>query len=411
MSTYKLKENKIIHKNTGNIIAYIDNKTQQIKYQNGYSKTKINSIFNKFCFMTTESSESKYSIQDIFDESKTSILFHNDQQINVFNKTTNQKIAEYKFNANRNAESGSYGEVTFFKITESFRSNIHKDAYDIVIKEDKGNINEHNVIKQMKQYFKQNNKTCNIILLREISDRPRWINKKVNFIYIMQATDGTLQNWLEKQCKMTTKLKQMDFIIKNIKEQMLCLLSVNKDFVYTDLKPTNIGVFYDDTYEISHDKKIRCSIKKVCLIDIGSVFKDNLNIYKGTLPCVTHSQGSFRLHNQQIKTKCIYIQLLFIIIFMLTYILPKWNSMSRVNISDFYYTNYMYVKNIQQLHSQYYIDRLQTYIKRVYEDLDILSKTYKSISFKESLNIINTLKKMDNIVNKPEIKLDKTKSR
>ena len=124
---------------------------------------------------------------------------------------------------------------------------------------------------------------CNIMMIKKALNT----NEQEN-IYIMEKFDLDLEKWI-KITDYETRVSFIPFIIKNIKDQMLCLLKIKRNFIYTDLKPENILV------KLDQNKKII----KVSLGDLGSVLKDDKE-YVSTYPCINHNGGF--IHENELKT-------------------------------------------------------------------------------------------------------------
>ena len=124
---------------------------------------------------------------------------------------------------------------------------------------------------------------CNIMMIKKALNT----NEQEN-LYIMEKFDLDLKKWI-KTTKYITRIKWLPFIIKNIKEQMLCLLKIKEEFIYTDLKPENILIKLNEKKEII----------KISLGDFGFVLQDNEE-YISTYPCRNHNKG--HIHENELKT-------------------------------------------------------------------------------------------------------------
>ena len=116
-------------------------------------------------------------------------------------------------------------------------------------------------------------------------------------------------------------VKNLDKIIHSVKRQMECLYKLNNEFVYTDLKPANIGILYK-TNKNGHN-----SIDKIKLIDLGSVFMDEDKQYVGTFPCTYHKDGYFKLKTEKNKLQCMHMSLIVLIFFLLKILSMKANRL------------------------------------------------------------------------------------
>ena len=110
---------------------------------------------------------------------------------------------------------------------------------------------------------------CDIIPFRPID----------NTTYFMLKVDSDLMKWINMVKTSNTKFKIIQFnfnkILSRITKQLLCLLQLSDTFVYTDLKPENIGVNFDTK---------TMNIKDVYLVDLESMLP-NKDGYIFTYPC------------------------------------------------------------------------------------------------------------------------------
>ena len=153
--------------------------------------------------------------------------------------------------------------------------------------------------------MKYKDRRCDVVPLREIPSR-----KEFKHTYVMQHLDGSFADFLDK-CSFMELIQNLDYVVYSVKRQIICLYSADRNFVYTDLKPGNIGIVYNKNVNYR-------SISNIQLIDLGSVFKDSADEYVGTFPCAYHNQGYFKLDTNEQKLRCIHISLIILIYFSLT---------------------------------------------------------------------------------------------
>ena len=322
---------------------------------------------------------SKY---DIFDAKKTDVVYESKGQsttLRVYSKTGPKQILATYQDQSRRIKEGSYGRVRFLKCINGCGSFLE----EIAIKEDAGLNNEYEIVKAMKEQHR----SCNVVKLREIiTPNIDYFNQKLDpeyrdaiekyfdgtpsvfnelmekerkqgrlemvqeelkkcgmilnpdgslpektalHIYVMEKMDSDLQDWLEARHKneeFQYILNDMDTIVASLLEQMLCLYSVNNKFVYTDLKPKNVGLLCDQ----------KNKIQEVYLIDLGSAMPEKYGTeYVATYPCKDHDSGYVAFNNEEEKKRCIYVSLMMLIANLLLYANVKF-EMPRMN--DWVYT-------------------------------------------------------------------------
>lgn len=256
----------------------------------------------------------KLLFSDMFDETKTIIKYnHETNTIIVINKKNDNIIAQYK--QGQSIGKGVNGYVYDFNVECKYKKKIVKSLHTIVKKQeikeedkDEEGENEYTIIKKSKH------KDCNFIRLRTIYEH--YENGKKTFIYIMNKMKNDVYDYLDIlnnyidtnniQNKEQFFLNKIEIITKQVNEQVKCLFSIDNKYVYTDLKPENIGVNYDDK---------TMKIKKISLLDLGSVLPCD-GIYISTYPCKEHQKGNFYLEDKE-KLKCINIEIIYFILLCL----------------------------------------------------------------------------------------------
>ena len=168
---------------------------------------------------------------------------------------------------------GNYGELEEYNLSNTSKSQL-QHRIRIAVKKIKlkpyESRNDRDVLRiYSKIYGKNNNMLCDIIPFRPID----------NTTYFMLKVDSDLMKWINmvKTSNNAFEIIQFNFnkILSRITKQLLCLLQLSDTFVYTDLKPENIGVNFD---------KKTMKIKDVFLVDLESMLP-NKDGYIFTYPC------------------------------------------------------------------------------------------------------------------------------
>lgn len=259
------------------------------------------------------------SLWDIMNEKKTQIK-NRGREIDIIRNHQRLKVTYVAKSLLSNTQRSV---VYVFRIKPEHETRVKPNIKELVIKEDgSGNKNEYNVIKEMN---KPGNNSCNVIPLRQIKNR----EPSTIFTYMMPRLHESFQNFLN-DCNEHEFIINIERIIYYVKQQMNCLYKINNNFVYTDLKPANIGILYK-TKRPQNDKesKIVTVIDMIKLIDLGSVFKDNENEYVGTVPCVENTGGYFKLESENEKMQCMH-RLLILLLFVSFYELIRRNKFKHV---------------------------------------------------------------------------------
>ena len=141
--------------------------------------------------------------------------------------------------------------------------------------------------------MKERKVNCDIMMIKRVFNK--------NNMFIMESFDMDLLQWIMKNADDKYHIiKHSEKIINEIKEQLYCLLDVDKDYLYTDLKPANILVNVD----------YKMDITKISLGDLDSVIKKN-GKYIGTYPFISnHELGIMKdkdLNENKEKENCINI--------------------------------------------------------------------------------------------------------
>ena len=284
-------------------------KDKYLKYKNKYLVLKYGGMkFLKNIFKKKRPLE----LKDIFDEKKTIIECKSSKkyifdEINIYDAKSKSHIVTYDYS--RKLGEGGYGKVYEFKLSRKFKSksNVPFIAFKVERKSI-NTLNEYDVIRKMKN----KGLDCDILRLRRCfySDsakrKSKFVRspdddlheKKLQYnLYVMQKMKYNLYNWINYVGADTT-LKHAEEIISSVRKQMLCLLQVKNDFIYTDLKLRNIGVYFQNG-------KV-----KFTLIDIGSVISNN-GYYTYTYRCNISKRG-VQLSSRKEKLKCIAVQLFYL---------------------------------------------------------------------------------------------------
>lgn len=264
----------------------------------------------------------------IFNEEQTDLVYElHENTLQVFNSTTNQPIATYKKTKNL----GSNGDVyEFTDRTNAKRKIAIKIDYeefkgDEEDEEDEG-YTEYDVILTMKDRMERDHeKGCDVIRLRRILTHtvPEKKGKRPN-VYVMELMDSDLHTWIEKTSA-DELINEANRILTAVEDQMLCLMNIDPDFVYTDLKPANIGILLRGS-----------RIRKIHLIDLGSVLQDKNGDYTFTYPCMPlNAKGNLEFKDETSKKTCITTQLFFLMIRILKpYIQYKKNTQLYENLNE-----------------------------------------------------------------------------
>ena len=386
-------------------------KNKYIKYKNKYLVLKYGGMnFFKQIFMKTPPLE----LKDIFDEKKTIIEFNKSAEnyifdkiimrgnINIYDAKSKSHIVTYNYS--RKLGEGGYGKVYEFKLSRKFKSksNVPFIAFKVERKSI-NTLNEYDVIRKMKN----KGLDCDILRLRRCfysnsaKRKSKFVRspdddlheKKLQYnLYVMQKMEYNLYNWINYVGADTT-LKHAEEIISSVRTQMLCLLQVKNDFVYTDLKLRNIGVYFQNG-------KV-----KFTLIDIGSVISNN-GYYTYTYRCNILKRG-VQLSSMKEKWKCIAVQLFYLMnmIILEVYKPPKRMLYRLIFSPSTIYNNsnsiLSYIRKLNKLKYRtierkiYKMDQIkfQEYIRtKVIESqrlwLEVIPKKYKLPSWYSILNEI-----------------------
>lgn len=267
------------------------------------------------------------TIDDLFNNENIHIQYDfKTQTVNVYIREQKEKIAAYK--RGKEKGRGRNGFVYEFDIIENYEKNVEKSIYSIIVKKEtlyhyrnENVMNESDVIQKIKQKEK---KICNVIPLRKISEITDLVPKdndmmQTQLIYIMRNMKNDVNKYFtELKSKNKTKLfnyKQISSITQEVFNQVFCLFNVDDKFIYTDLKPQNVGIDYDQDM----------SVIKTCLIDIGSVVGTD-GYYIATFPCQKHEKGNVQFNNKNEKERCLHHEILFFIYYCIE-ILGQYDDM------------------------------------------------------------------------------------
>ena len=311
----------------------------------------------------------KLSLDMMFDENVTDIQYKNNKVI-IIDKKSNNK---YVFDEIKMIDSGSYAKVFLYRVSDDCKSMVAADAKEIAVKKDTAKRSEYDIIKKMKT----KKVDCNVIPLRKVMQVDcKSLDKDVKHVYVMKKIDMTLQDWLETST-LKQSIRMCDTIIASIKKQMDCLMEIDDSFVYTDLKPSNIGLMC-----ITENEETK--ITKIYLIDLGSAFEQNQE-YVGSLPCVENFYGNFKLENNKVKQKCINTQLFFLIVFILMKYLESINENSLCDDSYFF--------DSRKNRSSFFKNEVPARIRRLHKIITSLQRVLNKsrTKFDTCLSILNTL--------------------
>ena len=203
-----------------------------------------------------------------------------------------------------------------------------------------------------------NSLKCNVIPFRKINES----------VYIMLKAEQNLFEWMEyvydeyendKETNYGFDIikRNIRFILSNVTEQLLCLLSIDKEFVYTDLKPENIVVNCNSHNDISD----------IYLIDIESVLKDRTNSRIGTYECKQLKDRTLE-NSLENKKRCIAYLIAVLAYELLVFDLAQFET-------EFYTENIDIMSKLFEKHNYLIVDDLlHPDIKRVTDALNIIKK-------------------------------------
>ena len=252
------------------------------------------------------------SLETLMDEDKTVFtafkLDDRTEGVFVFNASSSKLIAEYGMETMKH--NGQNGKVYLLRLLQERTGRIAEDARELILKVSYGD--EYAIVRAMKNQ----NTNCDIVPMRRLDhlklglDNDEFGDER-SFAVIMKKMDLTLTQWRKRVVKgalvgeedIKMYYKQVDFIVGSIEDQMNCLLKVNPTFVYTDLKPDNVGIVFDKTSN---------SIQRVHLLDLGSALPDDFGKYAASYPCVPHKGGRFSIETKD-TSRCVYYQLCILI--------------------------------------------------------------------------------------------------
>ena len=231
--------------------------------------------------------KNKYSLNEIMFSKHMHFEFKNDNKFLDITDLEDAKRKKITFVRGKNIGEGAYGSVYTYKIHDKCVHQLYTPFQLAVKFEIKHTSNDKNKSKRegkednIDRIYKslvQHDKSfkCNVIPFRKINES----------VYIMLKAEQNLFEWMEhvydeyKNDRETNFgfdiiKRNIRFILSNVTEQLLCLLSIDKEFVYTDLKPENIVVNCNSQNDISD----------IYLIDIESVLKDRTNSRIITYEC------------------------------------------------------------------------------------------------------------------------------
>ena len=229
---------------------------------------------------------------------------------------------------------GSFGFIVKYTLTSCSKNKIcwiHPDLHSVAIKFDTGRFDE-SLVSNAVRYKKDK---CGIIPLRRIY---KFVSSKdmiqPRFVHVLKLMDCNLLTWLRsEEVRFGHVLDQIPMILKSLKKQLICLLYTHEKFIYTDLKPTNIGIIYD--------KEDNSIIKELRILDLGSV--NGLYSY----PCCKPNKD-FRIELKSInqKKKCIQNQLLFLFYFIIVMFYPKQTQLKKIMKEDIHNPSYINGKKV-----------------------------------------------------------------
>ena len=298
---YDNKENREINTN-------IETETDEKEIKINDTKTELKDTNIE---TATEEKKTKQNIQmslkDMIDTKITkSYIVPNEEKDDVLNCPivfikNNLKI---RYDFAKKLGSGSYGTVSKYVIYPQDKKKVDEAIYQIAVKFDKGDNDESKLIRDMMD----KKMDCNVLLARKIDNYTGDADSDINFIYVMNLMDGSLNEWLNKTNGTTTVLLNvLDKIIKSLYNQMTCLKKIDNRYIFTDLKPENIGVILDE----------KGNLEDIRLIDLGSAIPDTDGFYVGTFPCCDFNTPYFTLDDNHEKNRCIITVLIFLQIIIL----------------------------------------------------------------------------------------------
>ena len=190
-------------------------------------------------------------------------------------------------------------------------------------------------------------------------------DKRVCVYYVEGRTKFYLNGWnmymmnmktIKKRTMVLILLKEIfDLYCQNVTEQLLCLLSIDKEFVYTDLKPENIVVNCNSHNDISD----------IYLIDIESVLKDRTNSRIGTYECKQLKDRTLE-NSLENKKRCIAYLIAVLAYELLVFDLAQFET-------EFYTENIDIMSKLFEKHNYLIVDDLlHPDIKRVTDALNII---------------------------------------
>lgn len=279
-------------------------------------------------------------LSHIFDEKKTDLTYSRDALIVTDRSNENQYPYEKDTKQDLRGFEGISGYVSIFKHPGTKHQLAVKVENDSNTYEDtNGNtMTEYDVIKQMKN----KGENCNIIPLRKANIGEGIPKNRV--VYVMQKVDLDLEKWLTAhKSEEKVKMNVIDKIIGSLLNQMTCLLRVNPEFVYTDLKPANVGVLLGPDVN---------TLEKIMLLDIGSVLlqrddddetsRNPLSLDDDdagrlfTIPCIKLNDlsGKLIIRDKRDSELCIYNQLFFLMVQILANSLQKVSFLKSLATDD-----------------------------------------------------------------------------
>ena len=302
------------------------------------------------------------SLETLMDEDETAFQYDDRTERVIAHKTSSSREIIAEYGVEKMKHNGQNGDVYLLRLLQERTGRIAEDARELILKV--SDYDEYAIVQEMKNQ----DINCDIVPMCRLGTIER-----NGFAVVMKKMDSTLEEWRpwhvrEEDIKMY--YKQVDFIVGSIEDQMNCLLKVNSTFVYTDLKPNNVGIVFDKTSNL---------IQRVHLIDLGSALQEPEEeyMYSGLFPCVPHKDGFFSLENEDIKSRCVYYQLYILIMNMLLLDEKDRQWLNRFTYKDRRTTTRTHFKNLTE-HIRIMKEKLSQYprIARILEELlRLLRKT------------------------------------